>query len=42
LGIEIQPLVPTEVIPVASDLTDKDLPASLVGALGVTLGVAKS
>jgi type IV pilus assembly protein PilM len=42
IGIEVRPLVPTEVISVSKALAEKNLPASLMGALGVTLGVAKS
>jgi type IV pilus assembly protein PilM len=42
LGIEVQPLVPTDVIPAANELSDQSLPASLIGALGVTLGGSES
>lgn len=42
IGIEVRPLVPTEVVSVSNALAEKNLPASLMGALGVTLGVAKS
>lgn len=39
LGVEVQQLLPAEVVSVSEELKGKDLPASLMGALGVTLGV---
>ena len=41
IGIEVRPLLPTDVIPLAGALADRNLPTSLTGALGVTLGVTK-
>jgi len=41
LDVPVQAMVPTKVVPVAKALAGKNLPASLMGALGVTLGVAK-
>jgi type IV pilus assembly protein PilM len=42
IGIEVRPLLPADIIPLARALVDKNLPASLTGALGVTLGATKS
>jgi type IV pilus assembly protein PilM len=41
IGIDVRPLVPADVVPLARALADQNLPASLMGALGVTLGVTK-
>jgi type IV pilus assembly protein PilM len=41
LDIEVRPLLPVDVVPLASALANQNLPASLIGALGVTLGVTK-
>ena len=41
IGIEVRPLLPGDVLPLARALADQNLPASLTGALGVTLGVTK-
>jgi type IV pilus assembly protein PilM len=41
IDIEVLPLVPADVVPMARALSNKNPPASLTGALGVTLGVPK-
>lgn len=41
IDIEVRPLLPADVVPLARVLADANLPASLMGALGVTLGVTK-
>ncbi len=42
IDIEVTPLLPTEMIPAARALAGGNLPTSLAGALGVTLGMAKA
>jgi type IV pilus assembly protein PilM len=42
IGIEVRPLVPSDIVPLANRLAEENLPASLTGALGVTLGVTGS
>jgi len=41
IDIEVTPLMPADVVPPAKGLSGENLPASLMGALGVTLGAAK-
>ena len=41
IAIEVRPLLPVDVVPLASALANQNLPASLTGALGVTLGVTR-
>ncbi|HEY3339441.1 MAG TPA: pilus assembly protein PilM [Propionicimonas sp.] len=41
IDIEVRTLLPADVVPSSRGLADENLPASLVGALGVTLGVTK-
>ncbi|MCC6496575.1 MAG: pilus assembly protein PilM [Propionibacteriaceae bacterium] len=42
INIDVRPLLPAEIVPLARSMAGKNLPASLTGALGVTLGVTKS
>ncbi len=41
IDIDVRPLLPADIVPLSRALAAKNLPASLVGALGVTLGVTK-
>lgn len=41
IDIEVRPLMPADVVPWAKALAGENLPASLLGALGVTLGATK-
>jgi len=41
IDIEVRPLMPADVVTRAKALAGEDLPASLIGALGVTLGATK-
>lgn len=41
VDLEVVPLLPADVVPVARHLLPTDLPGSLMGALGVTLGAMK-
>ena len=41
INIDVRPLVPSDIVPLAGGLAAESLPASLTGALGVTLGVTR-
>lgn len=41
IDIPVRPLLPADILPVGRSLSAANLPTSLVGALGVTLGVTK-
>ncbi len=42
IDIDVRPLLPADILPLARSMAAKNLPTSLTGALGVTLGVTKS